>query len=298
MLFPSTQITHHTKQLLAEKIARLRAQGVTPRLLTVVIGDSPAQQSYIRIKRRTALELGVIFESHYLSDTLTLQEISQTLQEKIHVFHPQGVLIQQPLPTPVTINALFETLPPSLDIEGHINSEFSFPLVEACMIALGWIYRRKKSIDTTIHLDFITLPYRLSDQTMEWLRRQRIVIAGRGLTTGKPIARLFDVLHIPYAQTDTQTQDPDSLYRQADIIISGVGKNIINQHNIKEGVCLLNFGLREVITDGKRSLEGDYVESVIKEKASIYTSTPGGLGPLDVLCMYANLIQTTIKNSA
>jgi methylenetetrahydrofolate dehydrogenase (NADP+)/methenyltetrahydrofolate cyclohydrolase len=129
------------------------------------------------------------------------------------------------------------------------------------------------------------------------------------MTTGKPIASYFDSFAIPYEQTHSATADPDSIYRQSDIIICGVGKKILTRENIKKGVILLNFGLQKrehrvmvrqahhdtdttEMVQTKQFLFGDYDEDEIRDIASWYTITPGGLGPIDILCLYGNLIES------
>jgi methylenetetrahydrofolate dehydrogenase (NADP+) / methenyltetrahydrofolate cyclohydrolase len=112
-------------------------------------------------------------------------------------------------------------------------------------------------------------------------------LVGRGLTGGLPIGKALSFLNIPFLNTNSQTTDPHEYYKDADIIISAVGKKIIKKEMLKPNVILLNVGLRKELDE---SLKGDYEEKEISDIASFYSTTPGGIGPIDVLYLYKNLI--------
>ena len=123
----------------------------------------------------------------------------------------------------------------------------------------------------------------------QFLQGKNIVIAGRGITGGAPIAKALQDIGVSFTVVHTQTGNPNYIYKSADIIITATGSKIIGSSDIKKGVILLNVGLRK--EDGK--LRGDYDEREIAQIASFYTQTPGGLGPLDVLYLFKNVIEAT-----
>jgi 5,10-methylene-tetrahydrofolate dehydrogenase/methenyl tetrahydrofolate cyclohydrolase len=161
--------------------------------------------------------------------------------------------------------------------------------VQAALIGLTYAYDNTQNT--------FCLPAQLTREIVQWLEEKHIVIGGRGATSGAPIARYFDHLQIPYSTTNSQIEDADSIYRTADIIITGVGKKILTKMNIKAGVILLNFGLRQERVGERSVLKGDYDEDDISTTASLYTGTPGGLGPIDVTCMFANVVAATEKQT-
>lgn len=284
---PCKEINTALKSTLATKVTTLIAGGVHPRLLAVIIGDSPAQESYIRIKRRIAGELGIDFVLWQDHEVSSVESFIERLRKRIEETNPHGVLIQQPLPTGFDPKVVFSQIDLGLDIEGVANDSYTFPLVQAALIGLTHAYDQ-----TNAHF---TLPATLEPRVIEWLKGKAIVIAGRGATSGTPVARHLDSMQIPYTMTHSQTVGADKIYRGADIIVSGVGKQVIHAGNIKKGVVLLNFGLRQVNVGDQLILKGDYEEDDIAQIASIYTGTPGGLGPIDVTCMFANVIEAAEK---
>lgn len=287
MLMPCKEINTKLKSTLATKVATLIGRGVHPRLLAIIIGDSPAQESYIRIKRRIAGELGIDFVLWQDHEVSSVELFIERLRTKIEETMPHGVLIQQPLPAGFDPKVIFSHINPSLDIEGVANDTCLFPLVQAALIGLSYAHDPQRGS--------YELPAKLKLETVQWLKQMHIVIAGRGATSGAPVARYFDSMQIPYTTTHSQTVGADEIYRGADIIVSGVGKHVIHAGNIKNGVVLLNFGLRQEKIGDQNILKGDYEEDEIADIAHLYTGTPGGLGPIDVTCMFANVIEAAEK---
>lgn len=292
MILPCNKIAQSLTEHLIERVSSLKSNGKRIKLLAVLVGDQPQQQSYVRIKRNLARSLGIDFEFLDFPHTPPFEKFLSLIKKRAYESEVSGIILQLPLPESYGLSRIYQTIPPIKEIEGHNkNSQYTFPLVQACMIGLNWVHTQTEQIET--------LPFAPSDSLIEWLRTKQITIAGRGMTTGKPIAAYFDKLEVPYTQTHSRSADADKAYRQSDIIICGVGKKIITKENIKKGVVLLNFGLHKapkVNAEKKNVLVGDYDEEEIKDVASYYTITPGGLGPIDILCMYGNLIESASQN--
>ncbi len=109
------------------------------------------------------------------------------------------------------------------------------------------------------------------------------------MTGGQPIGKTLSEFHINFLNTNSQTYNPEEYYQTADIVITSAGAKVIKLSDLKNGAMLLNVGLRR----DNDKLVGDYDEKEIKNIASFYTGTPGGIGPIDVLYLYKNLIDAT-----
>lgn len=283
---------------LKNKTGDVAARGIHPKLLTILLGDAPDQLSYVNIKRKIAEEIGVGFEFLHIPKNMKPSEFKQILAERATEQGVTGVIVQQPLPQGFDTDSIYPHIPPKKDIEGQMNDDlYTFPLVQACMLGLSWAY-----VFGTKHrepvLSQYVLPFVPDASLIDWLKRKNITIAGNGLTTGQKLAHYFNEFNIPFHQTDSRTQNADDIYMRSDIIITGVGKNVLHRHNIKRGVILLNFGLRnELGSDGGSRLRGDYNEEDIRDIAQLYTKTPSGLGPIDVLCLYGNLLDAAEAQS-
>lgn len=260
---------------LAEKIlAKLRTQvtdlnkrGVMPTLAVIQVGDDPGSTAYIRQKQKAVEKIEAkIILSHQPSaiSNQQLQEIIQTFNNDSSV---HGLIVQRPLPEGLRADGIL----PSKDVDGFLpNSPFAVPVAMAV----------QKILEEIIH-------------TSSVLRHKSIVVIGRGETAGKPIAEAFIKRGCKVTIVHSQTPNPDEIIKTADILISCVGKsNVVRRDNIKKGVILLSVGISR---DSKVKLHGDYEEDEIKDVASFYTPTPGGVGPVNVACLMANLYRSCLS---
>jgi len=132
-------------------------------------------------------------------------------------------------------------------------------------------------------------------QCILWLKKQRIVVIGRGETGGRPIFDYLVKQGCSVSVVHSQTPEKEKLNRltEANIIISCVGKKgIVQSSDIKKGVILLSVG---IFRDSQGKPHGDYEEDEIKNIASFYTPTPGGVGPINVACLMENLVFSASK---
>ena len=121
----------------------------------------------------------------------------------------------------------------------------------------------------------------------------KLVVIGRGETAGKPIAAHFTKLGCNPTVIHSQTPNAKKLMQSADIIISCVGKQrVVTREDIKQDVILISVGIWR---DSEGKLHGDYDETDIENKASYYTPTPKGVGPVNVACLMQNLVIATKK---
>ena len=122
---------------------------------------------------------------------------------------------------------------------------------------------------------------------------RKIVVIGRGETAGKPIAEALIKRGYDISVVHSQTPNPDEIIKTADIVISCVGRpHVVRRHNIKKETILISVGLSR---DSEGKLHGDYEEDEIEDIASFYTPTPGGVGPVNVACLMANLVKAASK---
>lgn len=185
--------------------------------------------------------------------------ISHTLSD-VSIFNNElsihGVIIQRPVPGNDPIPAMIR----AKDVDGFLpNSPFTVPVALAV----------EKLLEST-KIDFT---------------KKNIVVIGRGETAGKPIHEYFTTSTVIHSQT----LNPEEILKNADIIISCVGKKrVIIKDSIKPGVILISVGIWR---DTMGKLHGDYEESEILDIASFYTPTPGGVGPVNVACLMQNVVK-------
>jgi len=309
MKIDGKQIADEILQKLQSETLQLKQKNVVPTLAVILVGDNPASVSYIRQKEKAAaaIEAEVRVMKYAMPagrtspkamPTARRQDVRVTKEEIQNVIHQlntdpniHGIIIQRPLPIDLQDLKLLNSVNPNKDVDGFVpNTKYQVPVGMAVEKILQKIYEVR------------FMKYE-EKQFLFWLTKQQIVIVGRGETAGKPIANHIQLLirqlrfnrsqasdkfHIIHSKT-TQ-EEKTQLLKQADSIISCVGKmRIITPGMVKKGVILISVGISR---DQNGALLGDYEEEEIKDIASFYTPTPGGVGPVNVACLMSNLIRS------
>lgn len=284
MQIPGKKIATGLEKLLKKEVKRLKKQKKSLTLSVILVGKANEQLSFVKIKAKTARRLGIRFELLHLKTVPSFEEFMHKIKEKSLDAETSGIVIQQPLPAQLTTESLYEYIPTAKEIEGHKHKTFYLPPIGlAVLTVLKFIYGNNKiDEDLFVNMKKDTAFFRKT------FRNKKIVLVGRGMTGGKPIGMTLNAAKINYISISSQTPQPESYYKEADVIITAVGKKIITPEMLKPGVTLINVGLRKE----RGKLKGDYDEKEIKNIASFYTPTPGGTGPIDVIYLYRNLIDS------
>lgn len=268
---------------LLKKELRKRKKKRAPKLIVFLIGDSAEQRSYIKIKSLVAKKLGIKFELVHIKSTPSFESFAHRIKDASLDPETTAIIIQQPLPAQLSTDSLFEYIADNKEIEGHKRkTQFTPPVGLAVLTVLKYIF----GTQTIDHHLIVNLK---KDKKLfkKVFRNKKIVLIGRGITGGKPIGKTLSDAKINYIGINSKTPEPATYLKEADIIISAAGKKVINPEALKPGVVLINVGLRR--ENGK--LKGDYDENEVKNIAGYYTPTPGGLGPIDIVYLYKNLIE-------
>lgn len=267
---------------LKTKVSTLKNRGVTPTLAVILIGDDPGSLSYIKQKQKACDTIGAKLVFEQLPQSITPDILAAKISQYNADTTIHGLIIQRPIPTVVgEVQDILKTVTPAKDIDGFLsNSAYQVPVARAVITILSGIH------EDLYQKNFI------QDHFEPWLRTQSIAIIGRGETAGRPIAAQLQRYGCATSIVHSQTSDPTAILHAASIIVSCVGKRgVITKSRIKPGVILISVGLWRD-TEGK--LHGDYEENAIKNRASFYTPTPGGVGPVNVACLMQNLVEACI----
>lgn len=290
MIIDGKQIAIEIKKDLTKQILDLKAKSITPHLAVVLLGNDPSSHTYVRQKQKVGEEIGVkvtLYQSPNIINKERLKELVDKLNQDTTI---QGIIIQRPLPFEIEKEEVDLMVIPQKDVDGfHPQSPFSPPIALAVLKILEWTYNNSNKENTNTFLP--------------WLKSQKILIIGRGETGGKPIAETFKKLNIPITIGHSKTADLKSLCLQSDIIITAVGKKkrttlrrpsesgnnentIIQPDMVKSKTILIGVGLH---AEGG-NLKPDYDQKEIADKVRFYTPVPGGVGPVNVACLFENLL--------
>jgi methylenetetrahydrofolate dehydrogenase (NADP+)/methenyltetrahydrofolate cyclohydrolase len=291
---------HIAEQIFSDLKQRVSSLNFTPKLGVILVGEDPASEAYVMQKQLKADNINAevaIFQ--FPIDTQT-----ETLLDKIRSLNSDstthGIIVQRPLPPHINTDVLQEEIDESKDVDGFKStSPFHVPVVLAVLRILNEVYvslRAKEMSDAISSSQIAASPTApRNDNLLVWLKTKQVVLIGKGSTAGKPLMDYLNEMGVAFQSIDSKTENPEEITKQADIIISSVGKgSIITREMIKPGVVLIGIGIFRG-EDGK--LHGDYEEEQIKDIAAFYTPTPGGVGPINVAMLLENLVMAA-ENSA
>lgn len=287
-----------------EKISTLKNKNL--KLVALYVGKDPNQLGYLKKKEETAKKLKIKFELIHLEQAPSFEKFAKTLRDIAWDPKTTGVIIQHPLPPALQTQTIYNFIPTVKEIEGFAKKSPFYPPIGLAILSilkyvhLAEIYENPdEKLQDIIVEPFIKEKYMKKIQETKEIKTdryffketfsgKRIVLVGRGLTGGKPIGFTLNEFGINFINVNSITPNPEEFFKSADIIISAVGKKIIEPQHLKKGVILINVGQR--FEDGK--VKGDYDEEEIKDIASFYTPASGGVGPLNIAYLYKNLIES------
>ena len=267
---------------LKERINQLGQKGVSPRLVTILVGEDPASLSYLRGITRTCGETGVATESAKLPSDCTQAELLKKIGElngdpKVH-----GILLFLPLPKHLNALEAESAILPGKDVDGTNP-------VSTGRLLLG---------EDTF---FPSTPYGVQEllvRSGHSPEGKHVVIVGRSNIVGKPLAGILlqrkSGANATVTVCHTGTKDMPAITRQADILVAAVGKaRAITPDMVKEGAVVIDVGVNFIPdpATGKNKQVGDVDFETVKEKASAITPVPGGTGAVTSMMLMVNTVR-------
>jgi 5,10-methylene-tetrahydrofolate dehydrogenase/Methenyl tetrahydrofolate cyclohydrolase len=274
------------KSELAERVAALKARGITPGLGTLLVGEDPASRSYVTGKHRDCAEVGVASISVELPASATQDEIAAAVRGLNEDPAVTGFIVQLPLPVGIDENAILELIDPAKDADGLHPTNLG-------RLVLG--------VDPAAAVA-APLPCTPAG-IIELLERHGVGIAGahvtvigRGITVGRPLGLLLTRKGTDATVTLTHSRTPDlaAEVSRADIVVAAVGQpHLVKPEWIKPGAAVLDVGVTRVGTTetGRAKLAGD-VDPAVAEVAGWLSPNPGGVGPMTRAMLVANVVET------
>ena len=265
----------------AKRVEALKAKGVMPALSVILVGDNPASVSYVTGKQKALAEAGMVDKSIHLPESTSEQELLDLIAKLNADPSVHGILVQLPLPKHINEEKVTLAIDPKKDVDG-------FHPVNMGNLLIG----RKGFLPCTPHGVLILLE-RAGVQT----NGARVAVIGRSNIVGKPMALLLSRKEYNSTVTlcHTGTKDLASITREADIIIAAAGRpKTITADMVKEGAVVIDVGVNRVPDASKKSgfrLAGDVDYEAIKQKASVITPVPGGVGPMTIALLMQNTIE-------
>lgn len=242
-----------------------------PKLVFIRVGDDPASASYVRSKGRLAERAGVLSETIVLSETTSLAELLERIDQLNDDDTVDGILVQLPLPDALDPEPVLERIRPDKDVDGFHP------------VNVGRLWSGSAGLFPATPLGLIAI----CDHYDVPIEGERVVIVGRSNLVGKPAAALFLRRHGTVSVAHSRTADLAELTRRAGILVSAVGvPGLIQPEMVKPGATVLDVGLTRV----EGELQGD-VAPEVADVAGGLTPMPGGTGLVTVAMVIRNTVE-------
>lgn len=256
-----------SKNAINDYIAKHNKQ---PLLTAITVGDNPASLLYVSRKQDKALELGVNFNWLKLSESSTSNEVKEAIEDS--QIKSQGIIVQLPLPKHLDFEDIVNLIPHEVDIDGLTTHN------------LGYLFSESYKIIPATSLAVLELLKYYDIQTED----KNIVIAGRSRLVSSPLSKLLSNKEFNGNVTvvHSKTSDLKSYMRNADIVISAIGKSwMITADYLKQDSVVIDIGISN--TDKKNY--GDVNPDGLDNHLVARSPFPGGVGPITVSALFANL---------
>ncbi|MBU0484457.1 MAG: bifunctional 5,10-methylene-tetrahydrofolate dehydrogenase/5,10-methylene-tetrahydrofolate cyclohydrolase [Proteobacteria bacterium] len=281
-IISGVEIAKTIRAELKEEVAGLKEKNIVPGLVTILVGEDPASQSYVSAKNKTAKELGINSEQITLPVDTTEEDLLALVDKCNKDKKVNGILVQLPLPKHINEAKILYAIDPDKDVDGfHPVNVGKMVLGEQCFLPC------------TPH-GILEMLIRSGIETSG----KEVVILGRSNIVGKPMANLMlqkrKAGNATITLCHTRTADTDFHTRRADILIAAVGvPNLVKADQVKDGVVIIDVGVNRIgkTESGKAILAGDVEFESVKEKASFITPVPGGVGPMTITMLMKNTVQ-------
>ncbi len=274
-------VAEEIKSELAEKVKRLAADGKkVPGLVTILVGDNPASQVYIRMKNKACEKIGFLSRVEKLPAETKESDLLDLVEKYNNDPDYHGILVQLPLPSQISEDKVIASINPQKDVDGFhpvsvgnlvIGNDTFFPCTPYGIMKL----MEKYEIDP---------------------KGKHVVVVGRSNIVGKPIANILlqkqKGANAVVTVCHSAASDLSFYTKQADILIAAIGRaNFITADMVKDGVVIIDVGINRVDDPGSEKgykIVGDVDFENVKLKSSFITPVPGGVGVMTIAMLLYN----------
>jgi methylenetetrahydrofolate dehydrogenase (NADP+)/methenyltetrahydrofolate cyclohydrolase len=280
-LIDGTGIADTILEEVTQEIASLKTQGVEPGLATVLVGENPASQVYVRMKHRRCKKVGMKSIGHVLPEDAPQAEVENLVRQLNSDSNVHGILVQLPLPGHLDEEAVLNSISLEKDVDGFHP------------INIGRLAMKGRN-----PLFYPCTPYgciELLDRIGTKIEGKEAVVLGRSNIVGLPVSMLLLKRNATVTICHSRTKDLPGVVRRADILIAAVGRTqMVKGDWVKPGVVVVDVGINRVDDPSRKRgyrLVGDVDFDEVKEVASWITPVPGGVGPMTIAMLLKNTLR-------
>ena len=257
------------------QVNELLLKGITPTLATILVGDDPASETYVRMKRNTCARVGIKSIAVELSKDTSTEELLSKIDALNKDSSVNGILLQHPVPKQIDERKCFDAIALEKDVDG------------VTCLGFGNMAMGLDAYGSCTPAGII----RLIDEYQIEIEGMNAVVVGRSPILGKPMAMMLLNKNATVTICHSRTKNIDSIIKEADLVVGAVGiPKFIKKDWIKKGAVVIDAGYHPEKC-------GDIDLDQIEEIASAYTPVPGGVGPMTINTLILNTLKSAQKSS-
>ena len=262
-----------TEESITKQVTELNEKGIVPTLATILVGQDPASETYVKMKRNTCARVGMKSIAVEMLDTTTTEELLNKINDLNNDDNVHGILLQHPVPHQIDERLCFDAIDINKDVDGVTclgfgNMSMGLPAFGSC---------------TPAGIMRLLEHYEIEIQGMN------AVVVGRSPILGKPMAMMLLNKNATVTICHSRTQNIEDIIKQADIVVGAVGiPRFIKHEWIKDNAVVIDAGYHPEKC-------GDIDLEDIQSKASAYTPVPGGVGPMTINTLILQTLQSAQK---
>jgi methylenetetrahydrofolate dehydrogenase (NADP+)/methenyltetrahydrofolate cyclohydrolase len=245
--------------------------GRVPGLATILVGDDPASEVYVRGKRKASEEAGITDHHQHLPADSSQEDVAAVIEACNRNPDVSGILLQLPVPEGLNGKELTALISPDKDVDGLTH------------VSAGRLAQGAPGLRPCTPLGVIEL----LDAHSVALEGAEAVVVGRSDLVGKPVAFLLLERNATVTMCHSRTRDLPGVCSRADVLIAAVGRTeMIGPDYVKPGAAVIDVGINRT-DDG---LRGDVQFDAVADKAGLITPVPGGVGPMTIAMLLRNTV--------
>lgn len=258
---------------IANEVSELKSKGINPTLATILVGNDPASETYVRMKRNTCKRVGMESIAVELSELTTTEELLNTINELNNDHNVHGILLQHPVPSQIDERKCFDAIDIDKDVDGVTCLGFG-------NMAMGL---NAYGSCTPAGIIRLIKHYKLDIQGLN------AVVVGRSPILGKPMAMMLLNLNATVTICHSRTTNIENIIKNADLIVGAVGiPKFIQTNWIKQGAIVIDAGFHPEKC-------GDVDLADMDNISLAYTPVPGGVGPMTINTLILHTMQSAKK---
>ena len=276
IILDGKELSKISEESIKKKVEELSSKNIKPTLATILVGNDPASETYVKMKRNTCARVGMESIAVELSEETSTEELLETIRKLNNDKNVHGILLQHPVPSQIDERLCFDEIDIKKDVDG------------VTCLGFGNMSMGLEAYGSRTPAGIIRL---INHHNLK-VEGLHAVVVGRSPILGKPMAMMLLNMNATVTICHSRTLNLDSIIKNADLIVGAVGiPKFIKSDWIKKGAIVIDAGYHPEKC-------GDIDLDNIEDIASAYTPVPGGVGPMTINTLILQTLQSAERSTS